>query len=328
MTRHPTVSVIMPVYNTEAYVCSAVNSVLAQSFRDFELIIVDDAGSDRSIEFCRAFSDPRIRIISQENRGLAGARNTGIRNARGAFVALLDSDDLWEPEKLAHHVTHLRNHVGLGVSYAASRMMDDDGNLLRILQRPKLHDITAQDIFLRNPVGNGSAPVIRREVFSDIAFRNPQRNELDYFDESFRQSEDIECWMRIALTTHWRFEGLRGAYTRYRINAGGLSANVVRQFETWLRVRNKVRAIAPDFARQWEARAEAYQLRYLARRCVRMGDGAMSMSLMRDALKRDGSIAWREPVKSLTTLLAASILRLAPTSLNRPLQAAMQRGPA
>ncbi|MCI4643609.1 MAG: glycosyltransferase family 2 protein [Hyphomonadaceae bacterium] len=328
MKTYPTVSVVMPVYNTEAYVCGAVNSVLAQSFRDFELIIVDDAGSDRSMELCRAFDDPRIRIISQENRGLAGARNTGIRNARGEFIALLDSDDLWEADKLACHVSHLRNHPGLGVSYAASRMMDDDGNLLRILQRPKLHDITPQDIFLRNPVGNGSAPVIRRDVFTDIAFRNPQRNELDYFDESFRQSEDIECWIRIALTTHWRFEGIRGAYTRYRINAGGLSANVVRQFETWLRVRDKVRAISPGFARQWEARAEAYQLRYLARRCVRMGDGAMAFSLMLDALRRDASITWRAPMKSATTFAAAMLLRFAPASLNRPLQASIQRGQA
>ena len=303
-----------------------MNSVLAQTFKDFELLIIDDAGADRSMELCRAFDDPRIRIISQENRGLAGARNTGIRNARGLFIALLDSDDLWETDKLARHVTHLRNHPGLGVSYATSRMMDDDGNLLRILQRPKLYDITPQDIFLRNPVGNGSAPVIRREVFTDIAFRNARRNELDYFDESFRQSEDIECWIRIALTTHWRFEGIRGAYTRYRINAGGLSANVVRQFETWLRVRDKVREMAPEFARQWEARAEAYQLRYLARRCVRMGDGAMAFSLMIDALKRDASIAWREPLKSATTLAAAVVMRLAPMSLSRPLQTAMQRG--
>jgi glycosyltransferase involved in cell wall biosynthesis len=79
----------MPVYNVERYVGEAVQSVLAQSFADFELLIVDDGGSDGSMAICRSFDDPRIRIVSQANRGLAGARNTGILAARGEFIALL-----------------------------------------------------------------------------------------------------------------------------------------------------------------------------------------------------------------------------------------------
>ncbi|MEL7113470.1 MAG: glycosyltransferase family 2 protein, partial [Pseudomonadota bacterium] len=105
--KTPIVSVIMPVYNTAKYVQSAIESVLVQTLTDFELLIVDDAGQDNSIALCRAYDDPRVQIISQANRGLAGARNTGIRNARGQFIALLDSDDLWEAEKLEKHVAHL-----------------------------------------------------------------------------------------------------------------------------------------------------------------------------------------------------------------------------
>ena len=90
---NPLISVVMPVFNVERYVAEAIGSVLAQSFADFELIIVDDGGKDRSMEICRSFGDPRIRIVSQANRGLAGARNSGILAARGEFVALLDSDD-------------------------------------------------------------------------------------------------------------------------------------------------------------------------------------------------------------------------------------------
>ena len=323
---HPTVSVVMPVYNTAKYVQSAIVSVLVQSFEDFELLIVDDAGTDNSIALCREFTDPRVRIISQENRGLAGARNTGIRNARGKYIALLDSDDLWEPEKLERHVAHLNASPKVGVSYAASLMMEEDGLLLRLVQRPKLRGVTARDVFLRNPVGNGSAPVIRRETLEAIAFYNHERGELDYFDETFRQSEDIECWCRIALTTDWAFEGIHGAFTRYRINENGLSANVIRQFETWSRVRDRVVSLDPAFAARWAKTAEAYQLRYLARRCVRMGDGAMAWSLMKDALKANADILWQEPAKSLTTLGAAAVLRFLPSSFNAPLQAAIQRG--
>lgn len=321
----PTVSVIMPVYNTAKYVQSAVESVLAQTFTNFELLIVDDAGTDNSIELCRRYDDPRIRIISQANRGLAGARNTGIRHACGQFIALLDSDDLWEADKLERHVAHLRKAPNVGVSYAASTLIDDDGRALRIVQRPKLKSVSPRDVFLRNPIGNGSAPVIRKAVFNDIAFLNPNREELDYFDESFRQSEDIECWCRIALTTRWEFEGIKGALTRYRINEGGLSANVVKQFATWSRVRDRVAQLDPGFAKQWASHAEAYQLRYLARRCVRMGEGAMAWSLLNDAIKICPKIAFEEPAKTLTSLVAAAVLRFSPVSFNTPLQALIQK---
>lgn len=317
----PIVSVVMPVYNTAKYVQAAVESVLAQTFTNFELLIIDDAGTDHSIELCRRYDDPRIRIISQANRGLAGARNTGIRNARGHFIGLLDSDDLWEIDKLEHHVAHLRRSPHVGVSYAASRMIDDEGQLLRIVQRPKLHSVEARDVFLRNPVGNGSAPIVRKAAFNDISFLNRDREEIDYFDESFRQSEDIECWCRIALTTRWRFEGIKGSFTRYRINGGGLSANVVKQFATWSRVRDRVRRLDPAFAKKWSPYAEAYQLRYLARRCVRMGEGAMAWSLMKDALSLCPRIIVEEPAKTMTSLIAASVLRFLPSALNRPLQA-------
>lgn len=324
--KTPVVSVIMPVYNTAKYVEAAINSVLAQTYTDFELLIIDDAGSDNSIDLCRAYDDARIKIISQHNRGLAGARNTGIRNARGQFVALLDSDDLWEPRKLEKHIEHLRGAPHIGVSFAASALIDDDGNPLRIVQRPKLKNIRPQDVFLRNPVGNGSAPVLRRAVFDEIAFLNRDRDELDYFDDAFRQSEDIECWCRIALTTHWGFEGIKGTYTRYRINEGGLSANVVKQFATWTRVKDRVKSLDRHFGERWAPYAEAFQLRYLARRCVRMGEGALAWSLMKDAFQICPKIILREPAKTITTLAAAGVLRFMPGTFNAPLQALLQRG--
>ena len=321
----PIVSIVMPVYNTAKYVEAAIDSVLAQTFEDFELLIIDDAGPDHSIDLCRAYDDPRIQIISQANRGLAGARNTGIRNARGQFIALLDSDDLWEAEKLARHVEHLWQSPDVGISYAASKMIDDDGNLLRIVQRPKLKNVTARDVFLRNPVGNGSAPIIRKEVFEDIAFINETRQELDYFDETFRQSEDIECWCRMALMTKWRFEGIAGAYTRYRINEGGLSANVVKQFETWSRVKARVTELNPTFAAKWGAYAEAYQKRYLARRSFRMGEGALAWSLMKEALQTCPRILFEEPAKTLTTIAAVLALRLRPERFRLRIQTLIER---
>lgn len=326
MNHTPTVTVVMPVYNTAAYIEAAIDSVLDQTFEDFELLIIDDGGSDESITLCRAYTDPRIRIISQTNRGLAGARNTGIHQAQGEFIAFLDSDDLWAPEKLDRHVRHLQRNHQIGVSYAASTTIDDEGRPLRIVQQPRLHRVQAHHIFLRNPIGNGSAPVIRAAVFDDIAFLADGDDRLSYFDETFRQSEDIECWIRIALTTHWQFEGLRGAYTHYRINDGGLSANVVRQYESWDRVRKKVWAIDARFARHWAPIAEAFQLRYLARRCLRSNDGPLALSLMQDAIACSPSILWREPAKTLTTFGAAMALRAMPNFAGQSFNAILRKG--
>jgi len=309
-TKAPRVSVIMPVYNVETYISHAIDSVLAQSFTDWELLIIDDGGSDRSIDIAAEYCDPRIRIISQRNRGLAGARNTGIFHARGDYIALLDSDDRWLPEKLALHLIHLDTAPDVDVSYSASRFIDGEGNVLRQAQRPQLHNITPQHILCRNPVGNGSAPVIRRSALDAVAFTHPdEADRTCWFDESFRQSEDIEMWVRMALQGQAKFDGIAPELTEYRVVAGGLSANVARQFESWERMIAKTRSYAPDFIRKHGSRARAYQLRYLARRSVQLGDGSFAMSLVGQAMKSSVRPLVEEPRKTLVTMGAAFVAR-------------------
>ncbi len=306
----PRVSIIMPVYNVEAFVGEAVKSVLDQTFADFELLIIDDGGTDASIEICSRFDDPRIRIISQSNRGLAGARNTGIIHARGEYIALLDSDDRWMPEKLMLHVIHLDAAPNVGVSYSGSRFIDGSGTPLRQAQRPKLKNVTAADILCRNPVGNGSAPVIRRSVLAMVAYAHPEdSSRICHFDESFRQSEDIELWVRLALRANCKFDGINGLMTEYRVIAGGLSANVVRQYETWTRMLAKAEDIDPAFVAEHGARARAYQLRYLSRRSVQLGDGSFAISLFLQAMKSSLSPLIEEPVKTAATFAAAHLAR-------------------
>ena len=317
---YPSISVIMPVYNVERYVSEAIVSVLAQTFTDFELIIVDDGGTDRSMDICRSYDDPRIRIISQPNRGLAGARNTGIAASRGEYIALLDSDDSWKPEKLALHKIHLDTNVEAGVSYSGSRFVDEQGRPLRQAQRPKLENITAKDILTRNPVGNGSAAVIRRSALEAVAFpHHEERHRTCYFDETFRQSEDIELWIRMALTGSYTFEGIGGLLTCYRIVSGGLSANIAAQYDSWNRVIQKTSSYAPKFIAQFGGEARAYQLRYLSRRAVQMGEGAFALSLFKESLSISAAPLFREPFKSFTTLLAAAAVRYLPTGTTEKL---------
>lgn len=303
----PVVSVVIPLYQTERYIAEAIGSVLAQTFTDFELIVVDDGSRDRGPEIARGYAarDKRVRVVTQENRGLAGARNTGIRHAKGEFIALLDADDRWLADKLARHVALMTEDPAIGLSFCASRLIDDDGEPTGLVQHPARLAPRPEHVFCRNPVGNGSAPVIRRGALKAIAFTDPVLGRECWFDESFRQSEDIECWLRIATTGLWRLAGTAEILTEYRVNTTGLSANVTQQFASWCRFRTKVKGYAPALERTWGDLAEAYQLRYLARRAVRSGDATTAIRLMRDALAKDYRIATQEPGRTFVTAVAA-----------------------
>ncbi|MCP1199066.1 glycosyltransferase family A protein [Notoacmeibacter sp. MSK16QG-6] len=307
----PTASIVVPAYNVEATVAETLSSLLAQTFTDLEIVVVDDGSSDRTVQIVEGFSDPRIRLVSQRNRGLAGAHNTGIHEARGDFVGFCDADDLWLPEKLERHIDHLRARPDVGISFSGSRMIDEKGRPLGIDQKPKLQNLTAADIFKRNPIGNGSTPVIRRAALDGFAYRPAYETERDWwFDENFRQSDDIEGWLRFALTQDWTIEGIPGLLTLYRIHTGALSANVGRQFETWKRMRDKIGHIAPALVEKQGAAATAYQLRYLCRRAVSMRDGDLAWDFCRRFVAASRRPLLEEPIKTAVTIGAAFTLKL------------------
>lgn len=307
-------SVIIPVYNSENSVFQTLESVLAQTYRHFEIIIVDDGCTDTSIDICKSFADPRIKIIHQQNRGLAGARNTGIRHAQGEYLAFVDSDDLWLPQKLEKHLQHFARSPKVGVSFSRSSFIDDQGKPLGIYQMPKLCNITPEYLFCRNPISNGSSVVIRRAVLDEIKFQENLYGKVEdfYFDDSFRQSEDIECWLRIALQTNWQIEGIPEALTLYRVNMGGLSANILKQYESWERILVKTQVYRPEFVENWGNKARAYQLRYLARRATRQRSPEIAVNLLHKAVKTYWRIILEEPRRTFISFGAAYLLWMLP----------------
>jgi glycosyltransferase involved in cell wall biosynthesis len=317
-----TVSVIMPVYNVERYLAQSIDSVLAQTFQDFELIIVDDGATDGSASIYSAYDDPRIRIIRQKNRGLAGARNTGIRSAKGAFIGLLDSDDIWRPDKLEKHIAHLCSRPDVGVSYSASEFIDEHGQSLHLFMRPRLTGIDAGHVLCRNPIGNGSAPVFRAEVLDAIKFNRDtsERPEVWYFDETFRYSEDIECWMRIAALTNWKFEGLGEPLTLYRVVPGTLSANTEKMFEFWSRMLGRVQDYAPELAKRYGNKARAYQIRYYARRAVQEKQSGKAFWHLKRALALHPAMIVEEPRRTLLTIGAVILSVILPAGVFGKLQ--------
>jgi glycosyltransferase involved in cell wall biosynthesis len=188
MTRHPTVTVVIPVYNRERYVGEAVASVLEQSFREFELLVIDDASTDRTSEIVRSFRDPRLRLVRNErNQGIPGTRNEGIRLARGTYLAFLDSDDRARPERLMRQVAFLsRNsdHVGVG---SWIRWIDSEGRLRRgVKRKPLSHEQIAAERLFRSGLENTTS-MTRTEVLRKFGH-----------DESYTLGSDFAMWARIA----------------------------------------------------------------------------------------------------------------------------------
>jgi glycosyltransferase involved in cell wall biosynthesis len=320
----PIVTVVIPMFNSEKHIEKCIISVLEQTFKNFELICVDDGCTDNTLDILKQFTDPRIKLISQKNRGLAGARNRGIQAAKGIYIALLDSDDFWSNEKLTKHVEHLNGNPKVGVSYCPSLFITENGSIMGIGQFPKLKEINFRDILCRNPVGNGSAPVIRRRLFADISTINKEQNCKCYFDETLRQSEDIELWVRIALLTSWKFEGISAPLTYYRINNGGLSANLKKQFESWTLAMSKNEQTNIKLFKRLLPLARAYQLRYLARRAIRSGDSYQAIKLIHWALCEQPRILFEEPKRTLATY-ACAFLTLLPRSLYNSLESLAMR---
>ena len=124
------VSIIMPNYNSEKYIEATINSVLAQTYHNWELLFVDDCSSDASLELVKAFQDERIRIFSmKKNGGAALARNKAIEEAKGRWIAFLDSDDLWIPEKLEKQITYMQNN-GVSFSYTDYEVIDENNTII------------------------------------------------------------------------------------------------------------------------------------------------------------------------------------------------------
>jgi glycosyltransferase involved in cell wall biosynthesis len=159
MVKQPTVTVIIPNYNNAAVIRRAIDSVLAQSFSDFELLVVDDASTDESLAVIRTYDDPRLRLlVNEENVGVAGVWNRAVREARGEWVALLDSDDSWQPEKLSRQMAFLREHPGLAGCTCGYRHVCLDGTQIVI---PTERDTHIRQVLFHNILHTGTTMVAR-----------------------------------------------------------------------------------------------------------------------------------------------------------------------
>ena len=206
--RAPKVTVFIPVYNREKYVAHAIDSILAQSFRDFELLLLDDGSTDGSLEVLRSYSDPRVRVERNEvNLGIPRTRNRGLDLARGEYLALLDSDDFAYPERLRKQVEFLDRHPDVAAVGAFAACTDDDGRPLgKIRRRPVAPGDVAAGLLFRCGLQN-SASMARTDVLRRYRYR-----------EEFDLSEDYDLWVRVA--ADHKIANLPEVLVNYRAHGG------------------------------------------------------------------------------------------------------------
>lgn len=180
------VSVIIPTYNRAAMLKEAVDSVLAQDFQDFELIVVDDGSTDQTLEILNAYRED-ITILRQPNQGVSTARNAGIKAASGSLVAFLDSDDLWLPQKLSHQVDFLNANPEAQICQTEEIWLRNNVRVNPKKRHKKLSGLIFEpslNLCLVSP----SAVMIRKNLFKTVGL----------FDESLPACEDYDLWLRIS----------------------------------------------------------------------------------------------------------------------------------
>jgi len=208
----PKVSVVIPAYNAMSYLPKTVESVLRQTFTDFEVLIIDDGSSDNIGQWFSQLTDPRLKLISQENQGVSGARNVGIAHAQGTYIALLDADDLWEPSKLEKQVRCLEDNPKVGLVNTWVWLTDELGKPTGRMGTPQAEGDVWQQLVEFKPVYCcGSTPLIRRCCFETVGV----------FDRNLSGMADWDMWVRIA--SHYSFAMIKQPLVLYRQHPNNMS---------------------------------------------------------------------------------------------------------
>ncbi len=210
----PKVSVIIPTYNRADFLSSCVNSVLKQTFEDYELIISDDASTDRTKQYVESISDPRVvYVCNKTNRGVAATRNSALKISRGDYIAFLDDDDEWLPEKLSFQVEKIeKSPSDIGGIYTGVSYLDLELGEITSVSDPHIRGNILNEILPENFL-----------VTSSLLLRKSCFEKAGLFDERFQFGEDFDMWIRIA--SYYKFDFIKEPLVKYAIHESKITLN-------------------------------------------------------------------------------------------------------
>lgn len=257
--RHvATVDVIIPAFNAARYLPLALESVSSQTFDDWHIVLVNDGSTDATDEVVAPFLErfgSKITYIKQKNRGLPASRNTAIRSSDSEFIALLDADDVWMPNRLTESVAVLKAQKDVGLTYGLVTLINPEGCTIETWSgnRGNAEGQIASQIYMRKIELPCPTVTFRRKCVDDIGF----------FDETMRATEDRDLWLRIAL--HYSVAFIPVILASYRVSPGSMSTDSRRMLESQLRFIHKhygsrgcgILARQASVARAYKQQAEA-----------------------------------------------------------------------
>jgi glycosyltransferase involved in cell wall biosynthesis len=288
----PLVSVIMAAYNVEPFIGAAIDSVRSQTFSDLELLVVDDGSTDGTARVAEQHtrSDPRVRLLRQENRGLSAARNVALRHSRGEYIAILDSDDAWTPSFLAAQVDILQRRPEVDIVTGNAWLLGGSLHGRTACPSPDARPEPDLEHLLKDETAVFIMSVFRRRVYETIGG----------FDETFRSNEDYDYWLRAAVAG-FRFARNDEPGGYYRRREDSLSANELRMLTGILRVYGKTRSALAEHPIELailDAQVERFETERLAAEA-------------RQALENDDRAAVQQYVVALHRRRGGAVLGLA-----------------
>ncbi len=252
----PTISVVIPAYNADQTILETIQSVLTQSFSDFELIVINDGSTDKTLSLVSSISDPRLKVFSYPNEGLSVARNRGIECSAGQFISFLDADDLWTPDKLESQLLALQAVSTAGVAYSWTCNMSAVGDSFYPGHSVSYNGDVYPKLLVRNFIASGSNCLIRREVI----------DATGSFDSSLKSYEDWDYWLRIA--PNWSFVVVPKYQVLYRQSSGAMSSKIDVMQEYGLIVIERAFQAAPNNLKYLKRQSLAANYQYFAGMCL------------------------------------------------------------
>jgi len=236
------VSVIIPVYNGEAFIAETLNSVLSQTYKNLEIIVVDDGSTDKTVDIIQSFikQDRRITLLSQANAGVAAARNLAIENSQGEFIAPIDADDIWSPTKIAKQVECI-SQAGefCGLVYTWSVRIDEFGFIISKDGTHNLEGLVYPALAYCNFVGNASVPLINRKCLEKVGYYNTQLKL-----QNAQGCEDWDLYFRIA--EYYEYRVVPEFLMFYRITSQSMSHDFGSMLKSYFLVCQDIKNRHPE----------------------------------------------------------------------------------
>jgi glycosyltransferase involved in cell wall biosynthesis len=293
------VSVVTPAYNAAGTIDETLQSVRAQTYTNLEILVIDDGSTDETVTIVErhAVEDRRVRLIRQENGGVARARNRGIAEAKGGFIAPLDSDDLWRPEKIELQMQAMaKGGAKVGLVYTWFALVDDKSVVYEAHNRPTEEGDVLRAMYRANLVGNGSSPLMRKEAVLMAGGYDPGLR-----DAKAQGCEDLLLYATIA-ETH-EFALVRDFLTGYRQSPDNMSGDAHQMVRSWEMVRERLEKRHPEFAAELDT-AECSLLFWLYARSLEARRFKRARSVVGQMLRSHPRMA----AKVVSTTLAETML--------------------